>query len=183
MHVPDAVMKETSVRPLTIRYSINDFPLGKMLLAQDGTGICALLFGDDTQQLMQDLQQRFAHRAIMQDNTSLDRVAADILNHIAHLAGPVHVALNPQGTAFQQRVWQALQTIPPGKTLTYSALARQIGAPTSARAVAQACAANPIAFLIPCHRVVRSDGSLSGYRWGADRKRALLQAEAGGANR
>jgi len=153
--------------------------LGKLLVAVNGKGVCAVLLGDDRDVLLSDLNRRFR---FADKHESTDQIVP-LLNQVAdHIRQPasIHpaVKLDPQGTPFQQQVWSALRQIPAGQTATYQALAERIGAPRAVRAVAGACAANPIAVLIPCHRVLRSDGGLSGYRWGVERKRALLDAES-----
>lgn len=154
--------------------------LGHVLVATTARGICAILLGDDADALRADLARRFPAARI----TAADRGSATLLERIVGLVErpgqAVELALDVRGTAFQQRVWQALRQVAPGETVGYAELARRIGAPRAARAVAAACAANPLAVAIPCHRVVRGDGSLSGYRWGVERKRRLLEREAGG---
>ncbi|WP_266181810.1 methylated-DNA--[protein]-cysteine S-methyltransferase [Dyella humicola] len=148
------------------------------MVARHGGGICAILLGDSRADVLGDLQQRFPDAAMIEG----DHQAMRLLHKVVALAESpkttVELPLDMRGTAFQQRVWQALRNIPAGSTTTYADLARRIGAPRAARAVAQACAANHLAIVIPCHRVVRSDGALSGYRWGVERKRILLQREA-----
>ncbi len=154
--------------------------LGQVLVATTARGVCAILLGDDADALRADLARRFPSAKI----ASADRGFATLLKRIVGLVErpdqAVELALDVRGTAFQQRVWQALRQVAPGETVSYAELARRIGAPRAARAVAAACAANALAVAIPCHRVVRGDGSLSGYRWGTERKRALLEREAGG---
>jgi AraC family transcriptional regulator of adaptative response/methylated-DNA-[protein]-cysteine methyltransferase len=139
-----------------IRFAIGQCSLGAILVARSERGVCAILLGDDPQALARELQDRFPKAQLIGRDLPLD----------------------VRGTAFQQRVWQALRDIPPGRTLSYAEVAERIGAPTAVRAVAQACGANALAVAIPCHRVVRSDGSMSGYRWGVERKRSLLEREA-----
>jgi AraC family transcriptional regulator of adaptative response/methylated-DNA-[protein]-cysteine methyltransferase len=168
---------------LLIRYTTAPSPLGRMLVAMTATGICAIAFGKDDAELFADLRQRFdkAQLVAAKGNTGwlADAVAfvvSQLTEHPLAATFPVDV----RATAFQQRVWRALQQIPRGATSTYSEIAREIGQPTAARAVAAACAANPIAIAVPCHRVIARDGSLTGYRWGVDRKRKLLAVEAAG---
>ena len=131
--------------------------------------------GDDPQQLIEDLQQRFAAAELIGADGQYEQTVAQVVALIEQPRLGLTLPLDIQGTAFQQRVWQALQKIPAGQTLSYSELARQMGMPQSTRAVASAVAANPIAVAVPCHRVLRNDGSISGYRWGVERKRALLR--------
>jgi AraC family transcriptional regulator of adaptative response/methylated-DNA-[protein]-cysteine methyltransferase len=166
---------------LVIRYATAPSPLGRMLVAATPTGICAIAFGRDDAELTADLRQRFNQAQLVpaKGNTgwladAVAFVASQTTEHPLAATFPLDV----RATAFQQRVWKALQQIPRGQTRSYSELARELGKPTAARAVAAACAANPIAIAVPCHRVVGQDGSLTGYRWGVDRKRRLLAAES-----
>src|ERR1043166_3566640 len=152
--------------------------LGTLLVARTARGICAILIGSEAGELTSDLAARFPGSTLVRNNEKLDRDLEKILAFIETPARGLDLELDVRGTPFQRRVWDALCAIPSGRTLTYAALARRIGEPGSARAVANACAANAIALAIPCHRVVRSDGTLSGYRWGEERKRALLAREA-----
>jgi AraC family transcriptional regulator, regulatory protein of adaptative response / methylated-DNA-[protein]-cysteine methyltransferase len=159
-----------------VRFAIGECSLGAVLVARSGQGICAILMGDDPDGLALDLQERFpgAERSGVE---ALDEVMAQVT---AFLEAPhlgLDLPLDLQGTVFQQRVWRALREVPAGETRTYSDLAGRVGAPRAVRAVAGACAANPLAVAVPCHRIVRTDGSLSGYRWGVDRKRKLLERE------
>lgn len=161
-----------------IRYALASSPLGLVLVAATAHGVCAILPGDDATALKADLQRRF-HRAELREDT--DGLTAIVAQVNALIESPATVsrglALDIRGTPFQRRVWQALRGIPSGSTTSYARLAASLGSPQSARAVAQACGANPLAVAIPCHRVLRSDGTLSGYRWGVQRKRALLRSE------
>jgi AraC family transcriptional regulator of adaptative response/methylated-DNA-[protein]-cysteine methyltransferase len=162
----------------TIRFALGECSLGSILVAHSGRGICSILIGDDPQTLAHDLQDRFPAAELIGGDAGFEQLVARVVG-LVEAPGLGHdLPLDIRGTAFQQRVWQALREIPPGGTVSYSELARRIGSPGSARAVAGACAANVLAVAIPCHRVVRSDGSLSGYRWGVERKRALLEREA-----
>lgn len=161
-----------------LRYAIAPGPLGLHLVGLCGGAVAVLLIGDSRAALVAELGQRFAALAPVEDEAGLAATLEAVADLLAAPGRGTALALAPSGTAFQRRVWRALRTIPAGRTLSYGALARQLGAPTAARAVAQACAANPIAVAIPCHRVVRGDGEPGGYRWGALRKRRLLQAEA-----
>lgn len=151
--------------------------LGHLLVAAGSNGICAILLGDDPASLEADLRPRFPRATF----AGADESFAATLRAVAALVEapdrPLELPLDEQGTAFQQRVWHALQRIPAGSTRSYAEIARDIGSPAAVRAVAGACAANPLAVAVPCHRVVRSDGALSGYRWGLERKRELLRRE------
>jgi AraC family transcriptional regulator of adaptative response/methylated-DNA-[protein]-cysteine methyltransferase len=162
---------------MTIYFALDKCSLGTILVAQSEKGICAVLLGDETQYLLDDLQQRFPKATIVAGNSSFQKTIAQIINVIEQPQLTLALPLDIRGTLFQQRVWQALQKIPAGETRSYSEIAKAIGSPKAVRAVAGACAANAIAVIIPCHRVVRSDGNLSGYRWGLERKQKLLQQE------
>ena len=162
----------------TIRFALAECSLGSLLVASTAQGVCCVLLGDDPQRLVEDLQQRFAAAELIGADGQYEQTVAQVVSLIEHPKLGLALPLDIQGTAFQQRVWQALQKIPAGQTLSYSELARQMGMAQSARAVASAVAANPIAVAVPCHRVLRNDGSISGYRWGVERKRALLLREA-----
>ena len=140
--------------------------------------MCAILLGDDPEALARDLQDRFPRARLIGGDAAFERLVARVVGLIEAPALGLDLPLDLRGTAFQQRVWQALRDIPAGAKASYSDVARRIGAPKSIRAVAQACGANALAVMIPCHRVVRRDGALSGYRWGVERKRALLEREA-----
>ena len=164
-------------RNTRVRFAVGQTTLGSVLVAATERGICAVLLGDDPQSLVRDLQDRFRHAELVGADAQFEQWVAQVIGLIESPHVGERLPLDLQGTAFQQRVWQALRHIPPGATLTYAQLAHRIGAPKSVRAVAQACGANPIAVAIPCHRVIRTDGSLSGYRWGVERKRALLDRE------
>ena len=160
-----------------LRYAIADSTLGRVLIARSAKGVSAVLLGDDDDALRTDVARRFPHATLVDDPQDL---AADTTRVIALIDSPhrsVDVRLDLRGSAFQRRVWDALREIPPGVTETYTDIAQRLGMPNAARAVARACATNPVAVLVPCHRVVRRDGDLSGYRWGLERKRALLERE------
>jgi AraC family transcriptional regulator of adaptative response/methylated-DNA-[protein]-cysteine methyltransferase len=161
-----------------VRYAIAGCSLGLMLVGQSQAGVCAILLGDRATALRDELRGRFPAAALREDAQALTAAMAQA---IALVESPATVdfdlPLDARGTPFQRRVWEALRGIRAGSTTSYAQIAERIDAPGSARAVAQACAANPVAVAIPCHRVVRSDGALSGYRWGVQRKRALLQRE------
>ena len=161
-----------------IRFAVGECSLGSVLVAQSPRGVCAILLGDDPEALVRDLEDRFPRATLVGGDARFERLVAQIVGLVEKPATGVDLPLDVRGTAFQERVWQALRRIPPGATMSYAEVAERIGAPGSARAVARACAANPLAVAIPCHRVVRTDGMPSGYRWGIERKRALLQREA-----
>jgi AraC family transcriptional regulator of adaptative response/methylated-DNA-[protein]-cysteine methyltransferase len=161
-----------------IRFAIGQCSLGAILVAQSGRGVCAILLGDDPDALARNLQDRFPRAELIGADQAFERLVATVVGFVEAPALGLDLPLDVRGTAFQERVWQALRAIPAGATASYAEIARRIGAPKSARAVAQACGANPLAVAIPCHRVVRGDGNLSGYRWGVDRKRELLRREA-----
>jgi methylated-DNA-[protein]-cysteine S-methyltransferase/AraC family transcriptional regulator of adaptative response/methylated-DNA-[protein]-cysteine methyltransferase len=161
-----------------IAFATRTSALGLVLAARSAKGICAILIGSEAGALTADLAARFPHNAIVRDDRRLDGDLEQILAFIATPARGLDLTLDIHGTPFQRRVWDALCAIPTGRTVTYAALARRIGEPNAARAVAHACAANAIALAIPCHRVIRGDGTLSGYRWGVERKQALLAREA-----
>ena len=162
----------------TIRFAVGECSLGAILVAATDKGVCAIMLEDDPQELVRAFQDDFPKAQLVGGDKDFERVVALAIGLVEGAPSEFKLPLDVRGTAFQQRVWQALRAIPAGKTATYSDIARKIGAPASVRAVAGACAANKIAVAIPCHRVVRTDGSLSGYRWGVERKRALLQREA-----
>lgn len=161
-----------------IRFAIGECSLGSILVAQSRRGICAILMGDDPQALARDLQDRFPRARLVGGDKAYEKLVARVVGFVEAPARGLDLPLDVRGTAFQQRVWQALRKIPAGSTASYTEIAKRIGSPASVRAVASACAANALAVAIPCHRVVRRDGGLSGYRWGIERKRALLKREA-----
>ena len=152
--------------------------VGSILVAASEQGVCAIFMGDDPEALARDLQHRFPKADLIGGDRDFQKTVAKVVGLVEAPGGGLDLPLDLRGTAFQQRVWQALRKIPAGKTATYTEIAKRIGHPKAVRAVAQACAGNPIAVAIPCHRVVRLDGGLSGYRWGVARKRALLDKEA-----
>ena len=160
-----------------IRFAVGQCSLGAILVAQSERGICAILLGDDPHQLVCDLQDQFRKANLIGADSEFEQLIASVVGFVEAPATGLNLPLDIRGTAFQERVWQALREIPPGSTASYAEIAQRIGAPTSMRAVAQACGANRLAVAIPCHRVVRSDGNLSGYRWGVERKRQLLTRE------
>ncbi len=160
-----------------IKFAVGECSIGSILVARSAKGVCAILLGDDPDALVRDLQDRFPHAALVGGDAAFERTIATVVGFIEQPAIGLDLPLDVRGTAFQQRVWQALRDIPVGATATYTEIATRIGAPNAARAVAQACGANGLAVAIPCHRVVRTDGTLSGYRWGVERKRKLLEKE------
>jgi AraC family transcriptional regulator of adaptative response/methylated-DNA-[protein]-cysteine methyltransferase len=162
-----------------IRFAIAECSLGAILVAATDKGICAILMGDDPEQLARDLQDRFPKAELRGAEAGFEQTIARVVGMVEQPGLGFDLPLDVRGTAFQQRVWQALRAIPSGQTVSYTELAVLVGLPNGARAVAGACAANPVAVAIPCHRVVRTDGGLSGYRWGVDRKQALLDRESG----
>ena len=162
-----------------IRFAVGECSLGSILVAQSDRGICAIALGDDPDALTRDLQDRFPNAELIGDDAGFERLVAQVVGFIEAPDIGLDLPLDVRGTAFQQRVWQALGEIPVGATASYADIARRIGAPQAVRAVAGACAANTLAVAIPCHRVIKQDGALSGYRWGVERKRALLAREAG----
>ena len=165
-------------RDESIRFAVGECWLGAILVAATDKGICAISFDDDPENLVHDLQDRFANAKLIGGDRDFEQWMAEVVGFIAAPAHRLDLPLDIRGTAFQQQVWQALRTIPYGTTASYSEVAACIGRPRAVRAVAQACANNNIAVAIPCHRVVRADGSLSGYRWGIKRKQKLLEHEA-----
>jgi AraC family transcriptional regulator of adaptative response/methylated-DNA-[protein]-cysteine methyltransferase len=160
-----------------IRFAVGECALGSILVAQSARGVCAILLGDDPDALARDLQDRFPRADFIGGDDAFEQLVAKVVGFVEAPALGLDLPLDVRGTAFQQRVWQALRDIPVGSTASYADIAARIGAPKAVRAVAQACGANALAVAIPCHRVVRSDGALSGYRWGVERKRALLERE------
>lgn len=181
----DSAHEEFGMNPSTYRnggqgeriaYALTDCPLGRALVAATDKGVCAVYFGDDAT-LLRELHAEFPRAALVPDAAAVAPYTEAVLDHLAgRPTGPM-VPLDARGTAFQHRVWAALREIPYGETRTYSELAAMVGAPGAARAVARACATNPVSLLVPCHRIVRTGGQLSGYRWGVDRKRRLLEQE------
>jgi AraC family transcriptional regulator of adaptative response/methylated-DNA-[protein]-cysteine methyltransferase len=160
-----------------IRFGLYPCSLGLALVATSDKGVCSLWFGDDADQLRDELRARFRGASLIETRGEGDGLVAAALKLIEEPASTISFPIDARGTPFQQRVWEALRAIPPGRTASYADVAKAIGAPTAMRAVAGACAANPVAIAIPCHRVLRSDGALSGYRGGVERKRALLARE------
>ena len=161
-----------------IRFAVGQCSLGAILVAQSQRGICAILLGDDPDLLVRDLQDQFPKAELIGCDGEFEKLVAEVVGFIEVPSIGLHLPLDVQGTAFQERVWRVLREIPPGTTASYTEIAERIGSPKAVRAVAQACANNHIAVAIPCHRVVRRDGDLAGYRWGVDRKRELLRRES-----
>ncbi|OAE12415.1 6-O-methylguanine DNA methyltransferase [Pseudomonas simiae] len=160
-----------------IRFAVGQCSLGAILVAQSQRGVCAILLGDDPDKLVRDLQDQFPQAQLVGADRNFEQLIAHVVGFIEAPALGLDLPLDLRGTAFQERVWRALREIPLGSTASYAQIAERIGAPKSFRAVAQACGANSLAVAIPCHRVVRSNGELSGYRWGVERKRQLLERE------
>ncbi len=165
-----------------LRFAIGGCSLGAVLVAASTRGIAAILIGDDPNRLLRELQDRFPRAGLVGGDAAFGALVAQVVGFVEAPRTGLDLPLDIRGTAFQQRVWQALRRIPAGSTASYAAVAAGIGAPGAVRAVAGACAANPLAVAIPCHRVVRHDGALSGYRWGVERKRALLEREGAQAD-
>jgi AraC family transcriptional regulator of adaptative response/methylated-DNA-[protein]-cysteine methyltransferase len=163
-----------------IRFAVGECSLGSILVAKSALGVCAILLGDDPDALARDLQDQFPNANLSGGDAQFEELVARIVGFVEAPGLGLDLPLDVRGTAFQQRVWQALRSIPAGATASYSEIAKRIGSPGAARAVAQACASNRLAVAIPCHRVVRNDGAISGYRWGVERKRDLLEREKAG---
>jgi AraC family transcriptional regulator of adaptative response/methylated-DNA-[protein]-cysteine methyltransferase len=164
----------------TIRFAVGHCSLGAILVAASGHGVCAIKLGDDPGELVGDLKQQFPKADLTAGGRDFEQWVAKVIAFVERPARGLDLPLDVRGTAFQQRVWQKLCEIPYGETRSYSQIARELGKPNATRAVGQACGANPVAVAIPCHRAMRTDGSLSGYRWGLDRKAKLLEAERAG---
>jgi AraC family transcriptional regulator of adaptative response/methylated-DNA-[protein]-cysteine methyltransferase len=163
-----------------IHFAIGECSLGSILVAKSERGVCAVLIGDDPLQLMRDLQDQFPKANLIGGESGYEDMVAKVVGLIEKPGVGLDLPLDIRGTAFQQRVWKALQQIPVGSTASYADIAKSIGMPKAVRAVAHACGANSLAVAIPCHRVIRNDGALSGYRWGVERKQALLDRQAQG---
>ena len=149
-----------------------------VLVAATTRGVCAISLGDDPEELVHELQRRFSKADLIGADEGFEQIVAQVVGLVENPGIGTELPLDIQGSAFQQRVWRALTEIPPGKTVNYAEIARRIGSPNSSRAVANACGSNPLAVAIPCHRVIRSDGQLAGYRWGVARKKKLLDRES-----
>src|SRR6185369_15153889 len=163
---------------IDIRFAIGECSLGSILVAASEIGVCAILIGDDPDALAHDLQDRFPRARLIGGDAAFEQLVAKVVGLVEAPRVGLDLPLDVRGTAFQQRVWQALRDIPAGTTVSYADVAARIGQPAAVRAVARACGANSIAVAIPCHRVVRTGGAISGYRWGVERKRELLAREA-----
>jgi AraC family transcriptional regulator, regulatory protein of adaptative response / methylated-DNA-[protein]-cysteine methyltransferase len=177
-------MKQTASRrsPEPIRYAVGNASIGKVLLATSSRGLCAILIGDEEAALKHELAASFPGCSLSEDAVRLAPLLPEVAAYVDGAAARLDHPLDPLGTPFQQRVWETLCGIPAGSTLTYTEVAARAGYPGSVRAVAGACAANRLAVVIPCHRVIRRSGALAGYRWGLDRKRLLLAREAAAAS-
>jgi O-6-methylguanine DNA methyltransferase len=177
------MISENFARPRTgatadaIAFAVGTCALGELLVARSAAGVCAVLLGEEEDALEADLAARFPNARLVRNERLVADDLATLIHFVDHPDRGPDLPLDLRGTPFQRRVWEALRAIPAGRVLTYAELAGRIGEPRAVRAVAAACAANPVALAIPCHRVVRSDGSLAGYRWGVERKRALLRKE------
>ncbi len=165
---------------VVIRFAVGECSLGSIAVAATERGVCAVLLGDDPEELVHDLERRFPRARLVGGDAAFETLVSRVVGLIEAPALGVGLPLDVRGTAFQERVWKALCKVPAGTTTTYAELARRIGMPRAVRAVAHACAENPLAVVIPCHRVVRKDGALAGYRWGVQRKRVLIEREAKG---
>ena len=161
----------------TIRYALTDSPLGRILVATTDRGLCAVLFADNDAQAAADLRGRFPQAALRRDDPTLEQAVRFVTSRLSETPTATMLPFHVRATAFQQRVWQALLAIPRGETRTYAEIAEAVGSPAAVRAVGTACGANPLALVVPCHRVVGADGRLTGYRWGTERKRRLLEYE------
>jgi AraC family transcriptional regulator of adaptative response/methylated-DNA-[protein]-cysteine methyltransferase len=161
-----------------IHFAIGECSLGSILVAKSERGVCSILLGEDPALLIHDLHDQFPKANLIGDESRYEELVAKVVGLIEKPGVGLDLPLDIRGTAFQQRVWKALQQIPVSSTASYADIAKQIGMPKAVRAVAQACGANTLAVAIPCHRVIRNDGALSGYRWGVERKRILLDREA-----
>jgi AraC family transcriptional regulator of adaptative response/methylated-DNA-[protein]-cysteine methyltransferase len=170
-------------RGMRLRYALSDCPLGRLLLAATERGVSAVYLGDTDGELEKALRKEYPAASVERDDATLRQWLGELLDHLRGQQPHLDLPLDVQATAFQWRVWQELQAIPYGSTRTYSEVAEALGQPKAARAVARACATNPVSVVIPCHRVVREDGSLGGYRWGLKRKRALLDREKAAGQR
>lgn len=161
----------------TLRFAIGECSLGSLLVASTAKGVCAVFLGDDPESLVRDLQDRFRNAELVGGDAAYEKTVALVAGLVESPGSVCELPLDVRGTAFQLRVWEALRKIPAGRTMTYGEVAALIGSPGASRAVGSACGANPVSVAIPCHRVVCSDGSLHGYRWGLERKRELLRRE------
>lgn len=173
-----SAIMHTEISGETIRVATGRCWLGVVLVAVSDKGICAILLGDDSEALANDLAHRFPNAMLAAGDEDATRQLAQVIRFVESPTQGVDFPLDLRGTPFEQRVWQALMAIPAGSTASYGDIARRLGEPRMAREVGEACAANALAIAVPCHRVLKADGGISGYRWGVRRKRALLQREA-----
>ena len=164
-------------RGVNINYTIVDSSMGRLLVAVTERGVCAVRMGDDDAELEEDLHEEFPHAQIAREDSALRGLVEKILNHLDKNDACLDLPLDIRATAFQRQVWEQLRAIPYGETVSYGDVAKALGKPGAVRAVGRACATNPVALVIPCHRVVREDKSLGGYRWGLERKKRLLDHE------
>lgn len=179
MITPDMARIASEAKPIDVLlYAIASSTLGKVLIARSTRGVCAILLGDSADELAEDLANRFPQATLVASDAAIKDDLMRVRRFIDNPVEGLDLSLDMRGTPFQRRVWEKLRAIPVGRTVSYRELARWISPLANPRAVGSACAANPIALAIPCHRIVRSDGSLAGYRWGIERKRALIQKEA-----
>ena len=162
----------------TIRFAVGECSLGSILVAATARGVCAILLGDDPAALVRDLEDRFPRAELVGGDGEFESLVAQVVGFVEAPASGLDLPLDIRGTTFQRRIWQALRDIPAGATASYREIADRVGSSRAVRAVARACASNPLAIAIPCHRVIRNDGTLGGYRWGVERKRVLLAREA-----
>jgi AraC family transcriptional regulator, regulatory protein of adaptative response / methylated-DNA-[protein]-cysteine methyltransferase len=176
--LPMRVATRADVAAEIVSYGIGECALGKVLIARSASGVCAIVLGDHREELETDLAARFPRARRVANSAAVDNDLAKVIRFVDEPAEGFHLPLDMRGTPFQRRVWKKLRAIRVGRTVSYSELARWVGPLTSPRAVASACAANPIAIAVPCHRAVRSNGELAGYRWGIARKRKLIRREA-----
>jgi AraC family transcriptional regulator, regulatory protein of adaptative response / methylated-DNA-[protein]-cysteine methyltransferase len=161
----------------TITFAIAPTPLGRLLVAATERGLCAVRFGENAAELERNLRDEFHAATLHRDDTAMQKYVEPLLAAVRGENTIIHLPLDVRATAFQMKVWETLRKIPSGETRSYSEVAREIGTPNAVRAVARACASNPVALAVPCHRVIRSDGDLAGYRWGIERKKKLLERE------
>jgi O-6-methylguanine DNA methyltransferase len=175
---PDPLAKVTPTAADILSYTVAECELGKVLVARSARGVCSILLGDTAEELAKDVADRFPQSTLVLSEVMVRDDVAKIQRYFAKPSGGLQLTLDMRGTPFQLRVWEKLKVIAPRRTVTYTELARWLSPISHARAVASACAANPIALAIPCHRVVRSSGALAGYRWGPERKRVLIEKEA-----
>lgn len=175
---PDPLANFTPTAADVLSYTVADCDLGKVLVARSAKGVCSILLGDSAEALAENLAGRFPQSTLVPSEAMVKDDVAKVLRYIAKPFGDLRLTLDMRGTPFQRRVWEKLRAIAAGRTVTYTELARWLSPLSHPRAVASACAANPIALAIPCHRVVRSNGELAGYRWGIERKRTLIEKEA-----